>query len=153
MSQDIGDVTTAVDSRIQVWQVAVERRNHVATVMPSGPYRGNLAERIPNNGRDRYLSPATLIGSFWYVPAPAGIRDIYRKQGAKLDAHQSRGDFVNRVQSVPGAVISDAGKLAREGVSAVTGIPGWAFPVLIIAIGAYAVHTVVGGIGDGIRRV
>lgn len=139
MSFELGDVTTSDDPRLQAWRAAVQARGNVATVMPSGAYRGNLAERIVNNGRDRYVAPALLIGSYWYAPAPATIRAIYTAQGKANDAAQAAGGFVERVQGIPGGIVSDAGKLAREGVSAVTGIPSWAIPVLFIAGGAFIV--------------
>lgn len=128
-------------SEITAWRAAVRARGNTDVIAPTGAaFVGQLAERIASSkvpAGMMYPSPAIKLGTFWYVPAPAGVQEAWRGVVASDAAAKAAGAFVDNVQSIPGTVVSDAGKLARTAVTAVTGIPSWAIPVLIIGGGAF----------------
>lgn len=158
MSQDlIGDVAIDSGSPLIAWLNAVKARGNSTTIMPSqsdSSVRGLIAEKVsaariaPQRPADVH---ALLLGGYWYIPASSTNQRLYAALGATYRNAIARNQFWESVQ--PAQLLKDTGKLARAGVSAITGIPTWAFPVLFIAVGAYALHTIVGGIGDGIRKL
>lgn len=126
---------------ITSWRSAVRARGNADVIAPTqAAFAGQLAERIDAAKVPAgmvYPSPAIKINSFWYVPAPAGVQSAWRDL-IQSDANaQATQTFVDNVQSIPNQVLTDTGKLVGATVSAVTGIPTWAIPVLIIGGGAF----------------
>lgn len=158
MSYDLqlGDVPIDAGSPLVAWANAVKTRGNMTSLMPAqSPNRGLIAEkisaaRVPKGARFND-SRAFLLGNYWYVPASDVNQKLYNALGQSYKDAIARDKFWDALQ--PMSLLKDAGTLAREGVSAITGIPTWAIPVALLAAGAFAVHTVVGGIGDGIRRL
>jgi hypothetical protein len=136
----LGDVL-AEPPVITSWRSAVRARGNADVIAPRGAaFAGQLAERIDAARVPTgmyYPSPAIRIGSYWYVPAPVGVQSAW-KDMVRADANaQASNDFFTSVQSIPSAIASDAGKLAKTAVSAITGIPSWAIPILLIGGGAF----------------
>lgn len=136
----LGD-TLAEPADITTWRAYVRARGNADVIAPRGlAFAGQLAERISAANipaGKQPAAPAVKLGFFWYVPAPARTQALWRAMAQDIATAQARGDAVTRIQSLPGTVLDDAGKLARTGVSALTGIPTWAIPVLLIGGGAF----------------
>jgi hypothetical protein len=124
------------DPQVQAWTAAVESRGNVTTLMPAGAFKGEPAEKIVMP-RGVYLPPAIYYKNFWYSPASANIRARYRANANANARALSTQATIDRLSTVPQETLAQAGKLARTGVSAITGIPTWAIPVLLIGGGAF----------------
>ena len=129
-------------ARIAAWKAAVISRGNAWVIAPrTFPFGGQLAERIQVvkvPAGSIYPSPAIKVGLFWFVPAPSAVQDDWMAWvQSNISNPISTQSFVDRVQSLPGEILNDAGTLARTGVSALTGIPTWAIPVLLIGGGAF----------------
>jgi hypothetical protein len=126
--------------RITDWRAAVRARGNADVEAPrTFPFGGQLAERIQATKvpvGSIYPSPAVKAGLFWYVPAPSAVQEDWAAwQQANISRPIATDKFLDSVQ--PGALLKDAGNLAKEIVPAITGIPTWAIPVLLIGGGAF----------------
>jgi hypothetical protein len=135
--------TNAPESqRIADWRSAVRARGNADVEAPrTFAFGGQLAERISATkvpAGSIYPSPAVMSGLFWYVPAPQAVQDDWAAwQQANISAPINTQLLVDNIQSVPGAAIDATGNLARTAVTAITGIPSWAIPILLIGGGAF----------------
>lgn len=157
----LGEVAIDAGSPLIAWANAVRNRGNATSLMPSqsdASVRGLLAEKIwaakiaPQRPAD---INALLLNGYWYVPASSTNQRLYAALNQTYKDALARDKFWDSVQPAQLAKtgLKAVGTLAREGVSAVTGIPAWAIPVVLIAGGAYALHVVMAGVGDGVRRL
>lgn len=113
------------DDAIKAWVAQVRARGNRETRMPSGAQVGKLAERHDD----------TTKGTYTITLAPANVLAAEAQNVAAGKSAVATDAFFDSVQ--PGALIKDLGKAAGAGVSAITGIPTWAIPVLLIGGGAF----------------
>lgn len=143
----LGEAGIYEGSPLMLWMTAVHNRGNATSLMPSvSPLRGQLAEKILATkvpAGKIYPAPALLYNGFWYVPAPAINQQVYAAESQANKDAISRDQFWDKVQ--PGAILdtalTDAGKVARAGVSAITGIPSWAIPILLIGGAAFVLFS------------
>lgn len=118
------DLFSSPDDVLKTWAAQVAARGNHVTRMPSGVQVGKLAERHD-----------TTTGTYTIQLAPA---NVLQADAAAIAADKNviaADKFFDSVQ--PAALLKDTGKLIGAGVSAVTGIPSWAIPVLLIGGGAF----------------
>jgi hypothetical protein len=116
---------SAPDDVVNAWAAQVKARGNFATRMPSGAQVGKLGER----------HTIDAAGHYTIQLAPQAVLDADAKLVAEGQVTIATDQFFTALQ--PDALLKDAGKALGAGVSAVTGIPTWAIPVLIIGGGAF----------------
>lgn len=117
------DLAAPGDAVIKAWAAQVVARGNRVTRMPSGAQVGKLAERHD------------AAGTYTITLAPANVLQADAQNVAAGKDAQATDQFLDAVQ--PGALLKDLGKATGAAASAITGIPTWAFPVLIIGGGAF----------------
>lgn len=128
-----GTLSAAALARYQAWQYDARRRGAVPTRMPSGSYKGQLAERT---GRS---------APYVYNLAPRQVRadDLGIAVGLVVDkvagkAAEAVTGTVSTVKSAAQGVLS----APRTAVGAALGLPKWAVTAMLVAGAAFVVYRI-----------
>lgn len=129
----MADLSAAALARYKQWQYDARARDAVPTRMPSGPYKGQLAERTGTRA------------PFVYTLAPRQVRadDLGIAVGLVVDKIAGKAaDAVTGTVTTVKSAAQTVLEAPRAAAGAVLGIPKWAVTAIVLAGAAFVAYRI-----------